>query len=45
MTEEEYNIICECNCDLDIYSSAKKDLLKYLKEQFKIAWTKKSLKN
>lgn len=44
MTEEEYNIICECNCDLDIYSSEKKDLLEYLKEQFKIAWRNKSLK-
>lgn len=38
MTEEEYNIICECNCDLDLYSSEKKSLLRYLKNLFKNAW-------
>ncbi len=41
MTEEEYNLICDCNCDLDLYSNEKKDLLKYLKERFKDAWENK----
>jgi hypothetical protein len=38
MTEEEYQIISNCEIDFDIYSVEKKELLKYLKELFKKGW-------
>lgn len=41
MTREEYDIIYNCDCDLDIYSDEKKELLRYLKSCFKTAWENK----
>lgn len=38
MTEEEYSAVCECNCDLGLYSNEKKQLLLYLKDLFIKAW-------
>lgn len=38
MTKDEYDIISKCECDLDLYSNEKKELLNYLKACFKTAW-------
>ena len=38
MTREEYDIIYNCDCELEIYSDEKKELLAYLKTCFKTAW-------